>query len=86
MVQVGGDDWASAAAGSESGGDEPLPRLGPTRKWVEVVCCPKCGGLKVAKRDDQSATTLERWQCAYCGHYWKELHGLSVSRCYSVIE
>jgi rubredoxin len=82
-VQINGETWDSAVGGGHED-NRPLPRLGPTRKWVEVVCCPKCGGLKVSKRDNGVAESLERWECAYCGHGWKELTGLTVSRAYSI--
>lgn len=84
-MQINGDTWDSAVSGGQED-HRPLPRLGPTRKWVEVVCCPKCGGLKVAKRDNGSSESLERWECAYCGASWKELRGFSVTNCYSALD
>jgi hypothetical protein len=81
-MQINGDDWASAVDGGPA--QERAPLIGTRRKYLEVVCCEKCGGIKVARRDNGRDTAFERWECGYCGHGWREPAGMTCIKCYGL--
>lgn len=71
----GRDGWDSAAEwDGRDQGPHPTPRPGlpPTRKTVEVVCCPACGSVSVGKRDWVAGDAMAHWQCRDCSSRWKE--------------
>jgi ribosomal protein S27AE len=67
----------------------PAPRVIGTGTWspgqhhvaVQAVCCPQCGSLHVAVRDNGRSDAVQRWECGDCQCAWKMPAG-TVRRCW----
>jgi ribosomal protein L37AE/L43A len=58
---------------------------GQTRRQVEVVCCPDCGGESVQRRGgSEPDSSTAWWECATCRARWKEPSTLVTNRAHAV--